>query len=84
MSLYGVINLVFNIINILIIIRVIISWLAPYSRNEFVDFIYRVTEPMLAPFRSLIPIKNLNIDLSPVILYFVLALIRKVILIILY
>ncbi len=84
MSLYKLIDFIFTVINILILIRVIISWFAPYSRNEFVDLVYQLTEPLLAPFRNLIPIKNINIDLSPIILYFVLTFIRKIILSILY
>ena len=70
--LYSIVNILFKIIYTLILIRVIISWLAPYSRNDFVDIVYQVTEPILKPFRFALPIKNLRVDLSPIIAYFVL------------
>ncbi|MEG1364189.1 MAG: hypothetical protein RSC71_01320 [Cetobacterium sp.] len=38
-SIYGIINLAFEIINLLIMIRIVLSWLAPNSRNEFVSII---------------------------------------------
>ena len=77
--LYSIVNILFKIIYTLILIRVIISWLAPYSRNDFVDIVYQVTEPILKPFRFALPIKNLRVDLSPIIAYFVLKIIERVI-----
>lgn len=77
--LYSIVNILFKIIYTLILIRVIISWLAPYSRNDFVDIVYQVTEPILKPFRFALPIKNLRVDLSPMIAYFVLKIIERVI-----
>lgn len=77
--LYSIVNILFKIIYALILIRVVISWLAPYSRNDFVDIVYQVTEPILKPFRFALPIKNLRVDLSPMIAYFVLKIIERVI-----
>nr|WP_307775428.1 YggT family protein [uncultured Cetobacterium sp.] len=77
--IYKLINLAFEIVNILILIRILLSWLAPYSRNEFTNFVYGVTEPILRPFRTLIPMGNLRIDLSPVLAYFALRILRYII-----
>ncbi|WP_297598087.1 YggT family protein [uncultured Cetobacterium sp.] len=76
---YRAINLTFEIINILILIRIVISWLAPYSRNDFTNFVYSVTEPILKPFRTLIPLGNSRIDLSPLLAYFALKIVRYII-----
>lgn len=51
----------------LIIIRAVLSWVSPDPYNAIVQFIERVTEPVLAPFRRLIPTYKLGLDLSPMI-----------------
>lgn len=77
--MYRIINLIFEVINILILIRILLSWLAPYSRNEFTNLVYSLTEPILRPFRVLLPLGNLRMDLSPVLAYFALRVIRYII-----
>ena len=52
------------------------------TRNQFVagvaEFLYRITEPVLRPIRSLLP--NLGgLDISPVILILLIMLIQRVI-----
>lgn len=58
----------------LIIIRALLSWVSPDPYNPIVQFIEKATEPLLAPFRSLVPIHRVGIDLSPLfailLLYF--------------
>lgn len=39
----------------LIIARSLMTWFPVSPRNQFVQFLDRVTEPLLAPFRRLIP-----------------------------
>ena len=51
----------------LIVIRALLSWVNPDPYNKIVQFIERVTEPVLAPFRQLIPTHKIGIDLSPLI-----------------
>lgn len=49
--LASIINYAVNILSMIIVLRVIISWLAPYTRNDFTEVIYAITEPMFVPFR---------------------------------
>jgi len=51
----------------LILGRAIISWVNPDPYNKIVIFLYRVTEPVMAPIRRLIPIRGMGIDISPII-----------------
>lgn len=51
----------------LILGRAIISWVNPDPYNPIVIFLYRATEPVMAPVRRLIPIRGLGIDISPII-----------------
>jgi YggT family protein len=50
-----------------IIARAVISWVNPDPYNPIIQFLYRATEPVLAPIRRWIPFGNMGIDLSPII-----------------
>jgi len=64
---------------LLIIARVIISWVAPMGGGPFVAFIYQATEPLLAPIRRIIP-PTAGIDWSPLILLLLLGALTRVLL----
>lgn len=49
---------------VLIIARVIVSWIAGQSHHPLIPLIYQLTEPVLRPFSKLIPPIG-GIDLSP-------------------
>jgi len=49
---------------VLIIARVLVSWIANQSRHPLIPLIYQLTEPVLRPFNRLIPPIG-GIDLSP-------------------
>lgn len=78
-SIFRIVDLAIRALKMLIMIRIIISWVAPYSRNEFTHLVYEITEPILRPFRMLIPLGSMRMDLSPVLAYFVLGLIRNLV-----
>ena len=56
-----------SILTWLIIIRALISWVNPDPRNIIVQILYKITEPILAPLRRIIPLYNIGIDISPII-----------------
>ena len=56
-----------TILTWLIIIRALISWVNPDPRNIIVQILYKITEPILAPLRRIIPLYNIGIDISPII-----------------
>ncbi len=56
-----------SILTWLIIIRALISWVNPDPRNIIVQILYKITEPILAPLRRIIPLYNIGIDVSPII-----------------
>lgn len=78
--LYNIIDFVLRGVKVLILIRIIMSWVMPYGRNEFADTIYSLTEPILAPLRVLIPIGNMRLDLAPIAAYFLIDIVRNLIL----
>lgn len=70
----------------LLIASAILSWLIAFNvvntRNQFVaavaEFLYRITEPALAPIRRFMPSLG-GIDLSPIILILLIVLVQKLI-----
>lgn len=63
---------------LLILARVILSWIDPTGRGPISAFVIQTTEPLLAPVRRLLP-KTGMFDLSPLIVLLVLgALMRAV------
>lgn len=77
------ISLLFNIIYFLLIIRIILSWVNPDPYNEIVQIIYKITDPILAPFKRL-PLNLGVIDFSPVIAFLTLSVAKSFIVNILY
>lgn len=57
---------------LVIVVRVLLSWMPLDPRNPLVTFIDSITEPILAPVRRLLPTGRMTVDLSP--LFVLLAL----------
>jgi YggT family protein len=70
----------------LLIASAILSWLIAFNvvntRNQFVaavaEFLYRITEPVLAPIRNMMPSFG-GLDISPIIVILIIMLIERVI-----
>ena len=62
-----ILSYILTALNWLVIIRALISWVGPDPFNPIVQFLERTTEPMLAPFRRILPTYALGIDLSPIL-----------------
>ena len=78
--LFQVIDMVFNILQIIIIVRVVLSWVSHNPSNQFIQIIYQVSEPILKPIREILPITGMGFDLSPVVAFFLLGLLKKILL----
>lgn len=61
-----ILDYILTIANWLIIIRALISWVNPDPYNPIVQFLYKTTEPLLAPFRRFVPAYSIGLDISPV------------------
>ncbi len=73
-SLSRLVSLVLNIVYFILVIRIILSWVNPDPYNQIVQIIYRITEPILAPFRRL-PLQAGGIDFSPIVAFLVLNIV---------
>jgi YggT family protein len=61
---------------LLILARVILSWVDPTGRNRFSAFIIQTSEPILAPVRRLLPRTGM-FDFSPIIVLLVLGALMR-------
>jgi len=50
----------------IILIRVLLSWVNPDPYNIIVTTIYKISEPILKPFRKIMPSYGIGIDISPI------------------
>ncbi len=71
-----IVNVILTIYMWAIIIRAVISWVNPDPYNRIVIFLYRITEPALRPVRRWIPLGNLGIDISPIIVILVIYFLK--------
>ena len=61
-----ILDYILTVANWLVIIRALISWVNPDPLNPLVQFLYKTTEPLLAPFRRLVPAYAIGLDISPI------------------
>ena len=67
MALAKIIDMALTLYMWIIVARALISWVNPDPYNPIVRFLYRATEPVLAPIRRWLPLRGLGIDISPII-----------------
>lgn len=77
------VNYFASFIYLLIFVRCILSWIPGLYNNPIAQFVYRLTEPILGPIRRMLdrsPIGGgMGLDFSPIIAYFVIMIIQKII-----
>lgn len=72
----GLFALFLNIWFFAMIISVILSWVAPGSQSPGAELAYQLSEPLLAPFRRVVP--NLGgLDISPILAFIVIQLLQQ-------
>ena len=74
-SVLGAAGLLVSIIFYSVIAMIVVSFLAPQSSHPAVEFIWELTEPVMAPLRQVLPPMG-GLDFSPIILFIALNVIR--------
>ena len=76
-SLITIIEKLSWLLYILIMIRVILSWVP--TNNNFTELIYNITDPMLKPFKDFLDkYINLPIDFSPLLFLLCLQAVERI------
>lgn len=76
--LVNFLQLLFGVLMLLMVARVIVSWVAPMGGGGLIAFIYQATEPILAPIRRVIP-PTAGLDWAPLIAMLVLGMLMRVV-----
>ena len=74
------VDIFFNLLYFAIIIRIFLSWIPGQVDHRIKDVVFSITEPVLGPFRRMIP-KIGMLDISPIIAIFVVDFVRSLLLI---
>ena len=64
-----------DLYSIIVLAAVVMSWVQAARRHPLVQWVYSMTEPVLAPLRRVLPPLG-GLDLSPMVLLVVLRVIR--------
>ena len=71
---------IFSVLQILLVVRVVMSWIPHNSNTDWVKTIYSLTDIILKPIQENLPTRNMGFDFSPVIAFFLLGVIKNIIL----
>lgn len=74
-ALLGIAALLLNIYFYGLLIVIVLSWVAPQSQHPAIALLWQLMEPVMAPFRKLIPSLG-GIDLSPILVFMLLNVLR--------
>ncbi len=77
-SAVGLLSFVLNIYFWAIIISIVASFLAPMSTHPALTLVRQLTEPVMAPFRKILPSLG-GLDLSPIFVFLTIQMIRVIV-----
>jgi hypothetical protein len=67
---------IFDLYSFLILLNILGSWIDPYNRISIFQWIRKFTDPYLKMFKIVIPIGNMNLDISAIVGLIVLDLVK--------
>lgn len=75
-AVVGILRLIVVLLWLLVLGRVLVSWIDPTGRTQAGRMLIQLTEPFLAPIRSVMPRTGM-LDLSPLVVLLVLGVIMR-------
>jgi YggT family protein len=78
MHIIGIVDIIFQAYFILLLIRILGSWIPEVQQYKAFQFVTFYTDPFLNLFRRIIPPLGM-IDISPIIAFFVLGIVQNAI-----
>jgi len=76
----GLIRFLFELYAVILLARVLLSWVQVDPNNQLVKIIYQLTEPLLAPIRRILP-QSGGVDFSPMVALVVLLVVEQIVVI---
>src|ERR1700675_686738 len=77
---FGTVDSILGLYVWVVIIAVVMTWIEPNPYNPIVRFIYSITEPLFGWIREHLPVVLGGFDLSPLVVFFAIGLVRSVLL----
>lgn len=77
----------FELLNILIIVRVFLSWVQYDPYNKYIMLIFQLTDPVIEPFKKLMKKLNLRmgmIDISPLVALLAMQFLERILIMLIY
>ncbi len=71
----GILSMLINIYIYGLLAAIILSWVAPHNPHPAIALLWQLMEPVLAPFRKIIPSLG-GLDLSPIFVFIMLNMLR--------
>ncbi len=71
------VSLLFRVYSILILIRVLLSWVSVSPYHPAIRLLHQVTDPVIVPLRRLIPPVGGTVDVSPVVALILLEIVHR-------
>lgn len=81
MVLIQILDALRGLLYLLIVARMVISFLPQIDHGHpIIRFVYSTTEPLLSPFRAILPTTRIGIDFSPLLLMLVVDMLYRILL----
>ena len=78
-QLAGLVSILFDLYSLILLARVLVSWFQVDPYSPLVQWLYRLTEPVLAPIRRLLPPAGAA-DFSPVVAFVLIIVVKQIVL----
>ena len=77
-TLIGLVSFVFRAYSILILIRVLLTWVSISPYHPAVRILHQITDPVILPLRRLIPPIGGTVDVSPIAALIILQIVHSI------
>ncbi len=76
--IFGIVDRILMLYEIVIIVRALVSWFSPHPSNPLYRFLVNITDPIMRPVRETLfrIMPNMGIDFSPLVIILVIQFLR--------
>ena len=75
-SVFGIAALLLQLYFFALLAMIILSWVSPGGNNPAVYLVHQITEPVMAPFRKILPPIG-GLDLSPILVFVAIGVLQR-------
>jgi YggT family protein len=75
----GLIYYFLQIYEVVLIIRIVMSWIRPDPLHPVVQLVEKVTDPVLEPIRKMLPLSAAGFDFSPIVVIIIIHALKRLV-----